>query len=333
MFSSTLGIPERTLTDWLKDLPKENVGKENRVRGHKEIDTNYLKQWLLNIPCIDSHYCRKTPSYQGKRFIDPSTKIMALYNRYCNDAQQAGRIVLCLTLFRTKFRELGLSIFIPRKDQCNVCIAHKLGNTDQETHNKHIKNKTKAQNEKESDNTKASGDLTTSVWTMDTQAVITCPRTKACALYFRSKLQVHNLTFFEKASKKGYCFFWDETQGELKAENFMSIQYLHFKQILDTNRDIKTLIIWSDSCGYQNKNCTLSSMYLQLSIEYKVDIIQKYLHVGHTQMECDSMHSCIERNMKHCDLYKPADLRVLMSTARRTPFPYTVKQLFYSDFF
>ena len=123
MFSSTLGIPERTLTDWLKDIPKENVGKENTVWGHKEIDTNYLKQWLLEVPCIDSHYCRKTPTYQGKRFI-----------------------------------------------------------------------------------------------------------------------------------------------------------------------------------------------------EHKVDIIKKYLHVGHTQMECDSMHSCIERNMKHCDLFKPADLRVLMSTARRTHF-------------
>ena len=37
-----------------------------------------------------------------------------------------------------------------------------------------------------------------------------------------------------------------------------------------------------------------------------VPIIQKYLEKGHTQMECDSAHTAIERRKKHCDLHSPA---------------------------
>ena len=57
------------------------------------------------------------------------------------------------------------------------------------------------------------------------------------------------------------------------------------------------LILWSGDCGYQYRNCTLSNTLVMLTVKYKVTIIQKYLIVGHTQMEGDSMHACIERRI------------------------------------
>ena len=62
-----------------------------------------------------------------------------------------------------------------------------------------------------------------------------------------------------------------------------------------------------------------------------MNIFQKYLVVGHTQMECDSMHSVIERNLV-CDIYTPSNLRVVMETARQNPSPCHVKQLQHVDF-
>ena len=87
-----------------------------------------------------------------------------------------------------------------------------------------------------------------SVWTMDVQAVLLCPNTKASSMY--NKLQVHNLTFYNSQTKEGYCYVWDETDGDLSSEVFASIQYQHFDTYLAMHQKVKTLIVWSDGCGY-----------------------------------------------------------------------------------
>lgn len=44
-------------------------------------------------------------------------------------------------------------------------------------------------------------------------------------------------------------------------------------------------------------------------------VIQKYLEKGHTQMECDSIHSVIERRLRDQDVYLPAEYVNLMKRA------------------
>jgi hypothetical protein len=43
-------------------------------------------------------------------------------------------------------------------------------------------------------------DLT--IWTMDLQALLLCPKTLACAMYYKTKLGLHNLTFFELKTRE-----------------------------------------------------------------------------------------------------------------------------------
>ncbi|GFO32228.1 hypothetical protein PoB_005873300 [Plakobranchus ocellatus] len=285
---------------------------------------SYLKQWLLKVDCVDSHYCRSSKSYKNKRFLEPGTKKVDLYQRYCSDCKNEGIRSACLTIFKKFFSDLDLSVFRPRKDQRDLCVGYHHGNIPKEEYDAHMKSKDRARAEKHEDKKSALSlnDESMSVWTFDTQSVILCPQTKASALYFRTKLQVHNLTFYNNCTRDGFCYYWDESEGELKADNFASLQYNHFKTFL---------VLWSDGCLYQNKNACLANCYLQLALESKVDIFQKYLAVGHTQMECDSMHSVIERNMV-CDIYTPNDLRIVMETARRNPSPYFVKQIKHTDF-
>ncbi|XP_029281715.1 SH3 domain-binding glutamic acid-rich-like protein 2 [Cottoperca gobio] len=42
-----------------------------------------------------------------------------------------------------------------------------------------------------------------SVWTMDFEAVLMCPKTQASCLYYKTKLQVHNFTLFDLKTKEG----------------------------------------------------------------------------------------------------------------------------------
>lgn len=131
---------------------------------------------------------------------------------------------------------------------------------------------------------------------------------------------------------------WHEGEGDLKANCFASIlcSFLTTEILPGIDYDNKPLIIfYSDGCGAQNRNVLLSNALLNLAMENDLCIVQKYLEKGHTQMECDSMHSTIERKIQGRVINVPADYIQLAKTARKFPRPYTVKYLqhdFFKDF-
>ena len=131
-------------------------------------------------------------------------------------------------------------------------------------------------------------------------------------------------------NKQGYCYYWDEVNGNLSSDTFAWLQYSHFKKIISDNPAIKKIIIWSDGCGYQNRNATISSAYLTLARETGRVLVQKYLVSGHTQMEVDSMHSSIEHQIRG-PMYHPRDYHMAMHLARKRN-PYTVEEVTYKDF-
>lgn len=71
---------------------------------------------------------------------------------------------------------------------------------------------------------------------------------------------------------------------------------------------------------------------MSLALEKGVTIIQKYLEKGHTQMECDSMHSTIERKLKGKIINVPADCVAACKSARKNPKPYEVTYLSHDYF-
>ena len=259
----------------------------------------------------------------------PGTTIVNLHAEYQNSAEAVGFRVVCQARFREVFHQENYSVFIPRKDQCDICVSAKHGNIDDSIFQAHLNSKDQARAEKSAD--KEAAQERKSVWTMDLQAVLLCPRTKASALYYKTKLQVHNFTLFDMKTKKGYCYVWEEVQGDLSSEVFAFLQYSHFERFLKDNQAVKELIIWSDGCGYQNRNIAVTNAYIELSRKQNVKIIQKYLVAGHTQMEVDSMHACIERKMVG-DIYTPRDYIVIMETSRIHPTPYNVKPINFADF-
>lgn len=174
------------------------------------------------------------------------------------------------------------------------------------------------------------------VFTVDLQAVLMAPKSQVSSLYYRTKLQVHNLVFYNLINKKGYCFLWNEAEGGVNAEEFASIWvYFIENKILpslsDNNNPIK-IIFYSDGCTYQNRNCLMSNALLNTAIKHKIVIEQKILETGHTQMEADSVHSTIERAMRNKNVDVPSEYIGICKAARQKPEPYDVTYL-YHDFF
>ena len=289
----------------------------------------FLSYWLQELPTVDSHYCRNTPSYQNKKFLYPGTTIAQLQRDYTKAAEDNGTRALSIATFTEVFHEQSYSVFIPRKDRCDVCESFKHGNITQEVYDAHTALKNEARDEKSSD--KESSSTKRSVWTMDLQAVLLCPNTKASSMYYKTKLQLHNFTLFDLRSKDGYCYIWNESEGDLSSEVFAYLQYQHFASIICNNPGLEEIVIWSDGCGYQNRNTNVANVYSALSQQYGITITQKFLVAGHTQMECDSMHSTIERKLV-TDIFTERDYVILLQSARLRPSPYHVKQIKHSDF-
>lgn len=162
----------------------------------------------------------------------------------------------------------------------------------------------------------------TETYTVDLQAVLLAPRLNASANYYKTKLKVHNETFLNLITKDAVCYLWHEAVAGIESDVFASV-YSNYLQREIEKRNPEKLIIWSDGCGYQNRNIKLSNALLELSIKNSVIIEQKYLEVGHTFMEVDSIHSTIEQKLrKRREVYTPADYIPIIQSARQLPRPY-----------
>ncbi|GFN93547.1 hypothetical protein PoB_002005300 [Plakobranchus ocellatus] len=335
LFASTLGISEKTINNWLRE-EVEKVPSKVRGAGSgpckpiSQEERTFLLEWLKEIPTVPSHYCRKQTSYQDKKFLFPGRTLWQLHSEYASHCEASSVRAVGRKYFTEVFHQLNMSFFIPRKDQCDVCVAAKHGNISKEQYQCHLLKKTNAQQMKARD--KGLADDSISVWTMDLQSVLLSPKTQASALYYKTKLAVHNMTYFNLKSKEGFYYVYDETNGDLSGDMFASLHFNHFYRYLELNPGIKKLIIWSDGCGYQNKSHCIANSFLHLALERAVTIEQKYLVPGHTQMECDSMHSVIERRL-HGDIFIPHDHVLAMQMARQVPFPYYVREVHFTDSF
>ena len=106
-----------------------------------EVDKILLVKWLENLPTVPSHYCRNSPAYQEKKFLEPGTTLAQLHRDYKQAAEDGGYRAVCIKIFNEIFHKLNYSIFIPRKDQCDTCISAKHGNIDEDSYQSHIQAK------------------------------------------------------------------------------------------------------------------------------------------------------------------------------------------------
>lgn len=335
MFLSTLCIGERSVKTW-KQSQSGNEDKEGEnptpTVNSKRLALNFeknktLKEFFDNIPKMESHYCRASSS---KLYLEPQwhTK-SALYKFYkthwCNEKQSNP---VSIATFHHTFDSMNLSIFQPKKDLCDTCVAHDAGNLSNENYEDHIQKKKEAREAKESD--KLSDHK---VFCMDLQSVLLSPKSNVSSSYFKTKLIVHNFTIFNIKTKDGYCFIWHESAGGVSANDYSSIicQFLENSVIPSITAGQK-IILFSDGCTSQNRNAVLANSLLNLSMIHNTIIEQKYLEKGHTQMEADSMHATIERKLHNRVINVPADYVGICLHAREKPRPYTVKYLDYKYF-
>lgn len=163
------------------------------------------------------------------------------------------------------------------------------------------------------------------MFAVDVQALLAAPKSNVSSLYYKSKLNVHNFCAFNLKTKEAYCFLWNETEGGVSAEEFASIlTHLLVDKVLPqmpTGTMQEKIIFHSDGCAAQNRNVTVSNALINLAMIKNITIEQKYLEVGHTQMEVDSMHASIEKKLRNKIINVPAEYIDICRSARKNPRP------------
>lgn len=322
MYLNTIGIGRMTVLAW-KEKMKNKDCIPNQLRISKErVDPFLDRQKSMNdffdsLPVLESHYCRASST---RKYLQPewNTK-MDLYKFYTSNWCKSHNVEpLSKTTFFEAMSLRNLSLYRPKKDECELCTGYKTGTKEESIYQLHILKKEEARQEKDKDKRE-----NRYVFTVDLQAVLMAPKSNVSTLYYKTKLQVHNLCFYDNINKDGYCFVWNETEGGLNADEFASIwTYFIENKVLSMveNKTDVRVTIYSDGCGYQNRNVTMSNALLNIAVKNNIIIEQKYLEVGHTQMEVDAMHSLIERKMRHKVINVPADYVQVFQTACNKPF-------------
>ncbi|XP_072393717.1 uncharacterized protein [Diabrotica undecimpunctata] len=225
------------------------------------------------------------------------------------------------------FEDKNLCLFRLNKDECETCVGYKEGQISKEIYDINLSKKEGARAKKENKTNKKY------VFTMDLQSVLLCPKSNVSSLYYKTKLAVHNITFFNLHTKEIKYYVWHESEDRLTPNEFSSIicDFINCECLLQSEDQLVTL--YSDGCGYQNRNTVLSNALLNVAKLKNIKIGQKYLTKGHTQMEADSVYSQIERQVRTRSFNVPADYCDALKKARTKPKPYDVKYLNHSFFF
>ena len=138
---------------------------------------------MSSLAIVPLYYCRNACSHT--KFLEPGTTLVSLYDEYRARAEASNFKIASYPILSKHFHSENYSVFVPRKDQCDVCLGAtcKYGLVSQTELAEHRAMKARAQQEKESDKAAAKLDPTLYVWTMDVQAVMIYPKTAASCMF------------------------------------------------------------------------------------------------------------------------------------------------------
>lgn len=151
---------------------------------------------------------------------------------------------MSIKTFHETFSEMNLGLYCPKNDQCDICVGCKTGNIFEENYRSHIQRNDAARDKKAKD--KENGQQQ-HVYTMDLQSILLCPMLKASSIYYKKKLVVHNFTIYNLKTNDGYCFIWNESEGQISANEFPCIIYYFIKTLANVKQG-EEIILNSDGC-------------------------------------------------------------------------------------
>lgn len=145
MFLTTLCLKADMVEGWLNSHTKSSSANRSqsnyRLRAAER--KHSLKEYLEKLDTVESHYCRKDTN---KKYIEATFKTKTdVYNDYKTNCLNKNLEAVSIFTFSQMFEELNLALFMPRKDQCDICIGFKVKQVTQNDYSVHVSKKKTSQ--------------------------------------------------------------------------------------------------------------------------------------------------------------------------------------------
>ncbi|KAK4875521.1 hypothetical protein RN001_011943 [Aquatica leii] len=335
-FKNTLAINNSVIFTTSKKRDQQGMidsdrrGKSNKDRISDKVK-NDIRNHIGSFLTVSSHYCR---ARTNKLYLDGCLNIQTMYRLYVERCKTNHREYAKLTTYRHILNtETNIAFHTPKKDQCSFCENYK--NANQEAKEKMKEKFEEHKREKELSREAKSQDAENDgirLYCYDLQSVLPTPCGDVNSFYYKRKLATYNFTIFDVKNKEGHCYLWHEGIAKRGANEICSCVY----KFISKNKN-ENLVFYSDNCVGQNKNKFVFGMYLYCTqkFEYIKSITHKFLIVGHTQNEGDSMHASIEREKKRVlksgPIYVPSQWSMVVRNAKKQGKPYKVDEISTND--
>lgn len=147
------------------------------------------------------------------------------------------------------------------------------------------------------------------------------PNISTGEVYFRRQLTFYIFNVHILSTGESIMYTYDETIGKKGSDDVASFLNDFFKTYLPI--EVKTLYIFADSCGGQNKNHTIIKMLHHITTKEKrfEKVVVTFPVRGHSYMENDKNMGLIPKTAK---AETPDGWRTVIENARAKPSPFTV---------
>ncbi|CAH1104240.1 unnamed protein product [Psylliodes chrysocephalus] len=228
----------------IKWVIENNLIVNNHTEGVKD-RIEILTEFFNDLPKIESHYCRaRSSKFCLELVFESKSGLDKFYKSWCHEKSYTP---VSDTLFSHIFNDMNLSLFKPKKEECDVCVEYHTENVSEENYVLHQFKKTESREAKEKNKIHNNR-----VFCMGVQAVILSPKSNTSALYFKMKLITHNFAVYDMKTT-GYSFLWLEAESVCDID-YASIICYFLKDYVVNQLENDQVILYSDGCTSQNRN-------------------------------------------------------------------------------
>lgn len=219
MFLSALGLKKRLVLSWVSNSThgiSENTRDKPERQPRKSVKTEvkeFMKQFLLHLNKLLSHYCRKDTS---KLYLEQTFSTLAdLYSVYKSKCKKSNIECLSKNSLIGMMKNMNISLYTPKKDKCDICCEYELKNIEESKWVIHNQNNKRPEQKRKRQKKKPFR----ATVTMDMQAVKICSSISASSTYHKTKFSIHNFTIYNLANKQCTCYWFNETEADFAVVN------------------------------------------------------------------------------------------------------------------
>lgn len=275
-------------------VPDARGKHKNRPHAYADDSVEVVRNHIESYPAEVSHYSRhKNPR---RKYLSSSLSQKRMYNHYVEKCSDKGLIPVKFWKFSEIFRkQYNIGFGGPRSDTCAACDAFdQIG--DVENKEKHLIEAENAYQEMKFDRERAKeGEVEYIVY--DLEKTLPLPNITTSIVFYTRQLWLYNLIvhFASRAHENGYFHVWTEDKAGRGSDEILSCLLSFFLSNSHVFKS-RSLVVYSDSCGGQNKNrqTVYFWYYLIHSLNLFDSVEHKFPIVGHTYNDADRDASVVE---------------------------------------